>query len=296
MELFVQPLATVGLPWYGWLLIVLCVIAWGMLRLGRAFRGLVRAELIALLREKHPDWKVVAETPKHLDVERPNPKDPAQPLSGRIMLRRVYAAAATSTDQTADGRRPLIEPFADLSLMDDMEDVRLETHGDKIFPRIVNDAMLKDLSHMHVTPSEPLGDTGLHIVCVIDGAKHVAYLTQSMLDELATDFTTIKQLALGNLAKRFDYSQVRAAVMKKEVMLIESGDSYDAARLLLVPQHMIPGETLAAMIPDRDTLVLSPLPPNGNWKPFEQLARSPRTDRVICNRPLKVTAQGVFAV
>jgi hypothetical protein len=106
----------------------------------------------------------------------------------------------------------------------------------------------------------------------------------------------MKSRALDNLARGFDHALVRKTVMAKEVTLIETGDSYDAARLLLVPRHMIPGEALVAMIPDRDTLVLSPVPLDDNWAPFEKLARSPRTDRVIWNQPLKVTAQGVSAV
>lgn len=291
-----QLLAVLGLPWWGWAIVFLIVIVWNSLRVWRAFCRKVRQELVDLLREKHPDWKVVAETRQYLDVERPNPKDAAQPETGRLFLQRVYHAASGAKDQTVEGRRQVLEQFADLSLMDEMEGMTLATHGGKLFPRIVNEATLNDLNAAHPLPSEPLGDTGLHVVCVIDGTHHVAYLTQSAFEDFATDFATLKAHALENLAKNFDHTLVRKAVMAKEVMLVETGDSYDAARLLLVPQHMIPGETLVAMIPDRDTLVLSPFPTNGNWAPFEQLARSPRTDRPIASRPLKVTSQGVEAV
>jgi len=289
-------LAALGLPWYGWLLVFLIVVIFGLWRVNRAFQWLVRAEFIDILHAKHPDWNVTAETAEYVEVERPNPKNPAEPIKGQLFLFRVYDAAASVKDQTPEGRRETLEKFADLSLMDALGKVRLETHRDHILPRIVNEAALQELSGINATPSQPLGDTGLHVVCVVDGDVHVAFFTQDMLESLALDFSTIKEHALDNLAKRFDHKSVRKAVMQKEVTLIETGDSYDAARLLLVPRHLIPGETLVAMIPDRDTLVLSPLSPNGDWKPFEQLAKSPRSDRVICNRPLIVTSQGVRAV
>jgi hypothetical protein len=76
--------------------------------------------------------------------------------------------------------------------------------------------------------------------------------------------------------------------------VIKSMDSYDAARLLLVPDYLNPGEELAAMIPDRDTLVLIKVPQNGDWSPLVKLAKVAAGDPLY-RRPLRVTSAGIAA-
>ena len=68
-------------------------------------------------------------------------------------------------------------------------------------------------------------------------------------------------------------------------------DSFDAARLLLVPQVLEPEEALVAIVPDRDTLFLAPLPRDENWSSLRRLAHA--TDGpALLDRPLKVTRVG----
>jgi hypothetical protein len=149
---------------------------------------------------------------------------------------------------------------------------------DRSFPRLINARALRKLKELHPLPNQPLGETGLHVVCAIDGERQVAYCTQRHLRALGGDFSQVLARALQHLEQRFDHPPVRKTVLRKEVALIETRDSYDAARLLLVPRQLIPGETLVALVPDRDAQVLSPLPPNGDWRPFERLACALRSD------------------
>ena len=78
--------------------------------------------------------------------------------------------------------------------------------------------------------------------------------------------------------------------------MIKSGDTYDAARLLLVQQHLEPGEEIAALIPDRDTLALMPVPENEDWSNLAELARTPGGDRILLQAPLRVTADRIEVV
>lgn len=76
--------------------------------------------------------------------------------------------------------------------------------------------------------------------------------------------------------------------------VVRTLDTYDAARLLLVQDHLMPGESVAAIIPDRDTLVLVPLPRDDDWGPLRVLAGRPVREPLY-DRPLRVTFEGVFA-
>uniref|UniRef100_A0A7C4QT39 Uncharacterized protein n=1 Tax=Schlesneria paludicola TaxID=360056 RepID=A0A7C4QT39_9PLAN len=89
--------------------------------------------------------------------------------------------------------------------------------GDRLFPRLIDARALRELKELHPLPSQPLGETGLHVVCAIDGERQIAYFTQRHLRALGGDFSPV-------------------------------------------------------------------------------LARAPRGDRVVCNRPWKVAAQGISAV
>jgi len=69
-------------------------------------------------------------------------------------------------------------------------------------------------------------------------------------------------------------------------------DTYDATRLLLVPSCLQPGEEVAAVIPDRDTLCVTRVPEDGDWSPLVELARIPSSDRLLLDRPARVTSEG----
>ena len=67
-------------------------------------------------------------------------------------------------------------------------------------------------------------------------------------------------------------------------------DGFDAARLLLVPATLQPGQRLAAVISDRDTLALLPVP--DKWSSLDEIAKASIGDPLFA-KPLLVTRDGV---
>ena len=87
-----------------------------------------------------------------------------------------------------------------------------------------------------------------------------------------------------------DYLRV---VEGKTANAVKAMDSFDAARVLLVPNHLREGEAVAAAIPDRDTLFLAPLPADGDWNGMRKLARTRGGSGYhLLNQPLKITRDG----
>ncbi len=104
-------------------------------------------------------------------------------------------------------------------------------------------------------------------------------------------------LALENLRKNFPAEAVRKVVEQGEGTALKLGDSYDAARLLLVPEHLRDGEEVAALIPDQDSLVLAPVPGDGDWgrlREGEQMVLG--HGHRLLDRPLRVSRTSIEPV
>ena len=61
---------------------------------------------------------------------------------------------------------------------------------------------------------------------------------------------------------------------------------------MLVPGDLDAGESVVALIPDRDTLVLSAAPDDGDWAGLWKLARAAAGDP-LRTEPLIVTPDGI---
>jgi uncharacterized protein YtpQ (UPF0354 family) len=254
----------------------------------RAFRRAVRQEFVAFLSETRPEVQVTAETEDALTLTVEGGH------GGTLYLHKFYLAIA-SVPGTAEARREVFVHFADTLLSERAAEstLSLETHGDRVLPRIVSEAMLSGL------PSEvarsPVVGTPLQVVYVLDSEKSVAYLTGAHLADLGLDAAAVHERALHNLRQRFPDGPVRTAVNERSLCVIKSGDSYDAARLLLVPGYLRDGEVLAAGVPDRDTLFLTAPPADGDWSGLQKLARATAGPRLL-DRPLRVTRAGFEVV
>ena len=69
-------------------------------------------------------------------------------------------------------------------------------------------------------------------------------------------------------------------------------DGLDAARLLLLPGLLRPGESVAAAVPDADTLIVVSVPASGDWSLHKKLA-SMNEGEPLLGRPLRVTHGGI---
>lgn len=138
----------------------------------------------------------------------------------------------------------------------------------------------------------PSGIPGLVTVFVLDSEASVLYLTESRLAELELDAAGLRDHAFRNLLRVTPEQPVRSAVEGGALVMLKAGDSFDATRLLLVPQMLRPGEELAAFIPDRETLGLLAVPVDGDWKGIRKLARTPASPYALLDRPLRVRSDG----
>ncbi len=279
------------IPWWVWLIGGLVAI-YLILRSARtSFRRGVREQAIAYLAREHPDVEVIDENESFLTVCSEDFDE------GQLHLPNLYLAIVESKKHTPEDREELFDKFIggpvhDSKLM--AQPVSLDTHGDRVMPRILSSDTLDELQKGGDTPHTPLNVAELHVAYVLDYEHSVAYLTEGQREELGLDLESLHQRALENLAKTFAPDAVRAVVDQRSLVTVKSADSYDAARLLLVGRHLREGEAVLAAIPDRDSLALIPEPDDeADLSKLRKLAKTPVSDRLICDHLLKVTKDGI---
>jgi hypothetical protein len=284
----------VALAWWWWALLGIAGFILLVLFAVRLFRRRIRAEFRQYLTEHYPDWVVVREHSDRIIIRAPGMDE------ATLYLQKVYAAAATLKQTALSDRLEIYAQFARAvtdHLAGAVGPLTLAKHGSRIRPRLVLPAILRHLAEEQPIPHTALPDLGLEVVYVLDATHSVMYLTNQIMQELGLDRAGLHALALSNLAGTFPAEDlVRQVVERRELIVVKALDSYDAARLLLIPRYMRTGETLIAAVPDRDTLALLPEPANGNWEPIRDLARTPASEHLLLGVPLRVTAGGITRV
>ena len=286
-----------GLTWWAWA--GLGVLGFAILGFGarRSWRASVRRELVDYIGRTAPQIAVVAEHPDRLEV-----RIEERPDAGTFYLRRFYEqmVAAPTGDAPADrAAREAVYEVVVRSLQEAAAATEPTAEKDRarLRPRLVDDAALAGLrraiaSSGRLLPALPSGVAGLSIVLVLDSETTVAYVTDDILQALELTPEAALDVARANLGATFGREVVRAAVGSRDLNVIKSCDSFDAARLLLVAGYLDAGESLVALVPDRDTLVLTAPPADGDWSGLRKLARASAGDP-LCADPLIVTAAGI---
>ena len=270
--------------WWQVVLVVLVGLVALMVLAAAHFRRGVRARFVALVRERRPDWQILNVSHSTLGIACGD-RDIPLPLAG------IYDAVSRARHEEAAVLELWLKNFDELV---SPPPVSAET----LLPRLVTAARLRELNAPGALPSRALGDTGLHVVYVFDGAQTVRFLQTSDAAALALDEPGLFQRACANLEARAPglMSRVVAACLERPALsLIKSRDTYDACRVLLVPAALPAGRRLVAVIPDRDTLGLAMEPGNdGGWEPLQRLARTPdNRDQPLLDRPVLLDASGV---
>src|SRR5262249_52087011 len=114
--------------------------------------------------------------------------------------------------------------------------------------------------------------------------------------ELGLDLEGVHELALKNLRLKFSPDLVTSVLRDNNMVAVKALDSFDAARLLLIPEQLDEGDEVVALIPDRDTLTLVPVPADGDWDSLRNLARIPASEHLLLDRPLRVRRGGFEVV
>jgi uncharacterized protein YtpQ (UPF0354 family) len=283
-----------AVAWYGWVGIALATIVLILFLSLRYFRAGVRRDLLAFLAKEYPDVEVTRVRNSTLELR-------VREATGTWNIRELFVALATLTSQenTPEKQREIFREFAD-DFINGMREVAEPTNikrvGKRILVRLVPPDWPDSLPPDHKVPTRLVESLGLRTVYVIDSPNSVRYVTEDDLNDLGLDLLGVHRLALDNLRERFSPDPVREAVRKDAIVTIKAMDSFDAARLLLVPEFLKEGEELAALIPDRDTLTLVPIPVDGDWKELRKLARVPASEHLLIDRPLKVSREGFEVV
>ena len=275
------------MPWWGWVIAIIVAAIVLIVAVGTRFHGTVRREFVAYLSETYPQYEVIAQNNDKLQLRRPDGAD------GELYLQKLFSAIHAVKANSPEQRWPLYEQFA-ASLLADVEeyDRALDpaTDSARVMPRLVTAEFLAALPADAELPIRPLGKTGLSVAYVLDSPNRVSYLTRKHAAELQlADDDALHALALANLRKATPADGIRDAASGQGLQVFKSMDTYDAARLLLVPENLRPGEGLVAAAPDRDTLALLSMP-------RERAAEFPmtpdNTDHLLLDKPLWVTCDG----
>lgn len=103
----------------------------------------------------------------------------------------------------------------------------------------------------------PLPELGLSVIYVLDLPKDKRPLSIQDCSDLGIDAEEIHPIALANLGTDFPNDAI-AGANEGRGSAIQVNDSFDATRLLLVPERLQLGQELVALIPHRDMLMRLP--------------------------------------
>jgi len=104
-----------------------------------------------------------------------------------------------------------------------------------------------------VIPEVPPLETNV----VVDEPRTVWYVRQKHLTEWNVDFDALLPIAIENLRRRSSPNPLIRVDQMPETLACETGDSYDAARLLIIKDLVVPWprEGVIAVVPNRDLLL-----------------------------------------
>jgi uncharacterized protein YtpQ (UPF0354 family) len=279
-----------GLPWWAWLLIALPIAVVAVVWFSwKSYRRDVRRGFIQYLQERDPTTEVLIEHEGCVVIKNSS-VDEVQ-----FYLRKLYVGIAQLKTDTPEGRREVFAEFYD-SLMEHAatanQTLSEEEHGSRIMPRLVRPETLAAMQERAPLPHLDLADLGLAVVYVLDAEKSVMFLTQNHANELGLGLEGLHEKALANLREQFSCAIVQGVLKERTLALCKSADTYDAARLLLVPDCLEEGQELLAHIPDRDTLALISPPENNDWAAAAKLSLPPGGEHRLLDRPIRVSREG----
>ncbi len=251
-------------------------------------RKKIAAEFAAYIKARRPDISINRITTSHIHFQSDHVKN------GQIDLHKIMTGCTALKAEDREGRRNIYEWFFNSVLVNDgIETFSREKHAEHILPQLIRAEHLTFFTKRCPMPHRRLDGLPLCILYVADSEQNMQYITEEALRELEMPPGELHELALANLRKLFPEQAVRIVVDHHSMNLIAAHDCYDAARLLLVPGYLNEDEKLLAMIPDRDTLGLAPVPESGDMTGVEQLANTPfNEDKLLINRPILVTRNG----
>jgi hypothetical protein len=249
----------IGLPYWLWaVLIAVVLIALRVRDFYTRYRGMcrgIREDLTEQLHQKHPNARVLREQMGNLVVRLPDGSEKIWEMAE--IYTRVMQLPGMGRDPAA---RTAIyrDAVAGLFAPDPAAPISLATHGDRVKPLIVPTSALSSDPNGGELVHAPVPGLGLSVFYVLELALKRRPVTEEDRQALGLDRGALHQRALENLREDFPPDLVTGALAGDGATASQMADGYDAARILLIPGILKPGETLLALIPHRDMLVLLP--------------------------------------
>src|SRR5688500_10292365 len=173
-----MPLA---IAWWGWAIVVVVALV-ALFRLIAGYgRRILRRGFMAHLKRHAPEFEVVKERAYSLVLRNRN-----SGTEGPLVLDRLYDAVLRLNPSTIETRGEVYDRW--ITMLRDGEAARgalfLESHRDRIFPRLITGDFFDQVHNGLEAPHKPLGDTGLFVAYVLDSENSVMYLTKPHLEYL----------------------------------------------------------------------------------------------------------------
>lgn len=245
----------------------------------------IRDQFIAELSAAQPDWHLDRTSADVLEVSIPG-RDGSitynlQRLDARFEHERP--AGRTEIDEFLKRQLGALKEAAAAG------DLSRSIDRTRIYPRIVSAETLGQYQKTIDLPCRKLDETGLAVLYAEDLENSVRFIDRKAARAAELTDDLLHDLALSNLRRSSSGADFRSKAEKRAIVRIALLDSYDAARILLVPETLEPGHSAGVVIPDRDTFLLLHDPAENEWEILRKLAEIPLSDRLITNRPIEVT-------
>lgn len=277
------------MSWTAWIALAVVAIVALFVRAWISYRKGVREDFVKYLRANHPEVGIGTMTFNDVVLRMPDGKE------GTLSFHRLYGQLAQIDASDAAGREAAFASVAG-AILESGSAHAVEPGRDR--PRLRPRIMRSELVLRAQPDGAPgmvhgsFGVEGLSVVLVLDSEHSVAYVTEETLKDLHLSFADALAVAKENLRTTTPPEIVRKVIDGGALSVCKTMDTYDAARVLVVPEHLRPGERLVALVPDRDTLALATLPKNSDWSSLEKLARNAAGDP-LWTKPLIVSPDGV---
>jgi hypothetical protein len=287
-----------GLPVWFWVIVAIVgvpvLVVWLFYSRFRKMCRTVRSEIGPFLRETHPDFAVVGERQGNLLVRHP---DGAERVWEMV---DVYTAVARLPGMGADpaARRRIYAHAVEQLLNpapDPSQPLSLAAHGGRIKLHLVTAAFCKQAAADYALPhTEIPGVPDLFAVYVLDVPGGPRFLNENDRGTLGIDVTEMHRLALEHLQRDFPRQMVTDVAAGGNPSAIQFQDSFNAARLLLLPELLEGDQELIALIPHRDMLLLLPASMRSEPDKLNQAAETLKCadHPPLLERPIRVTPRG----
>lgn len=249
---------------------------------GQSVEQIAEAEFRELLSRELPELTVQADPEGFLLLQRPGEDEPIKMNLPRMAARMPEGASAEERQATYAS---WLEALHQILAPDDVS----PAWASKLLVRLVTPDWMVGLPGQRELVARAVPGLGLYAAVVFDFPTSVRYVTHDDLEPLGLSEDHTHERALQNLRERMPADVIRRHFEEQTITSYMAMDSYEAARILVIPELLEPGEAIGVAIPDRDSLVL--FPADSGAEVGAKLSESESDDRLL-SRGVRVTRDG----